>query len=94
MRLLIKNCRWIITQDEKRTILRDKSIVVEDGLIREIVDKPYGSFDHVLNAEDKAAMPGLINTHTHLSMTLLRGYADDMKLKEWLETRIWPLEKG
>ena len=93
MRLLIKNCRWIITQDEKRTILRDKSIVVEDGLIREIVDKPYGSFDHVLNAEDKAAMPGLINTHTHLSMTLLRGYADDMKLKEWLETRIWPLEK-
>ncbi|MEM3079784.1 MAG: amidohydrolase, partial [Thermoproteota archaeon] len=93
MRLLIKSCRWIITQDENRSVLRNKSIIVEDGLIREIVEKPYGSFDHVVDGEDKAAMPGLINTHTHLSMTLLRGYADDMKLKEWLETRIWPLER-
>ncbi|MDD1678137.1 MAG: amidohydrolase family protein [Methanomicrobiales archaeon] len=38
------------------------------------------------------AIPGLVNTHTHAAMTLLRGYADDMHLSEWLETRIWPLE--
>jgi 5-methylthioadenosine/S-adenosylhomocysteine deaminase len=37
-------------------------------------------------------MPGLVNTHTHAAMTLLRGYADDMPLQEWLTTRIWPLE--
>ena len=37
-------------------------------------------------------MPGLVNTHTHAAMTLLRGYADDMPLQEWLGTKIWPLE--
>ncbi|MDD1672157.1 MAG: amidohydrolase [Methanomicrobiales archaeon] len=38
------------------------------------------------------ALPGLVNTHTHAAMTLLRGYADDMNLQEWLEQKIWPLE--
>jgi 5-methylthioadenosine/S-adenosylhomocysteine deaminase len=37
-------------------------------------------------------LPGLVNTHTHAAMTLLRGYADDMPLQEWLGTKIWPLE--
>ncbi|HVP24793.1 MAG TPA: amidohydrolase [Methanomicrobiales archaeon] len=37
-------------------------------------------------------IPGLVNTHTHAAMTLLRGYADDMPLQEWLTTKIWPLE--
>ena len=37
-------------------------------------------------------IPGLVNTHTHAAMTLLRGYADDMPLREWLEGKIWPLE--
>jgi len=38
------------------------------------------------------AIPGLVNTHTHAAMALLRGYADDMPLQEWLTTKIWPLE--
>jgi 5-methylthioadenosine/S-adenosylhomocysteine deaminase len=37
-------------------------------------------------------IPGLVNTHTHAAMTLMRGYADDMPLREWLEGKIWPLE--
>ncbi|MBO0887856.1 amidohydrolase [Candidatus Bathyarchaeota archaeon] len=37
-------------------------------------------------------IPGLINTHTHLSMSLFRGYADDLELRDWLEKKIWPLE--
>jgi 5-methylthioadenosine/S-adenosylhomocysteine deaminase len=37
-------------------------------------------------------IPGLVNTHTHASMTLMRGFADDMPLKDWLTTKIWPLE--
>lgn len=37
-------------------------------------------------------IPGLVNTHTHAAMTLMRGYADDMPLQEWLTTKIWPLE--
>ena len=38
------------------------------------------------------AIPGFVNAHTHASMTLLRSYADDMKLMDWLEQMIWPIE--
>jgi 5-methylthioadenosine/S-adenosylhomocysteine deaminase len=37
-------------------------------------------------------LPGLVNAHTHLAMTLFRGYADDMRLQPWLEEKIWPVE--
>ena len=39
-----------------------------------------------------ALLPGLVNAHTHAAMTLLRGYADDLPLMEWLEKHIWPAE--
>ena len=45
-----------------------------------------------LNAKDKAAVPSLVNGHTHAAMTLFRGYGDDMKLQEWLQEKIWPIE--
>lgn len=46
----------------------------------------------MIDCSGKVLIPGLINTHTHLSMTLFRGYADDLELAEWLEKKIWPLE--
>ncbi len=46
----------------------------------------------VIEASGKAALPGLVNCHTHASMTLLRGYADDLPLMKWLKDKIWPLE--
>ena len=39
-----------------------------------------------------AAMPGLMNAHTHSAMSMLRSYADDMPLMPWLEEKIWPIE--
>lgn len=48
--------------------------------------------DIVIDGSDRIAVPGLVNTHTHAAMTLLRGYADDMPLQEWLSQKIWPLE--
>jgi 5-methylthioadenosine/S-adenosylhomocysteine deaminase len=48
--------------------------------------------DDVIDGRGKLAIPGLINCHTHLAMTLLRGYADDMELMQWLREKIWPLE--
>jgi len=48
--------------------------------------------DTVIEAGDMAALPGLVNAHTHAAMTLLRSYADDLPLKQWLEERIWPRE--
>ncbi len=48
--------------------------------------------DRVLDGRGLIALPPLMNAHTHCAMALLRGYADDMRLQEWLETKIWPLE--
>ncbi|HLE60012.1 MAG TPA: amidohydrolase family protein, partial [Thermoanaerobaculaceae bacterium] len=47
----------------------------------------------VLDAGGGIILPGFVNTHTHLAMTLLRGLADDLPLMEWLEKHIWPTER-
>jgi len=93
MSILLKDCSWVVTQNASRDIVRDKSIYVEDGMIREIASKVPHEADHVIECKDKIVMPGLINTHTHLPMTLLRGYVDDTPLQEWLEKKIWPTER-
>lgn len=67
------------------------SIYIEGNRIAEIGNKVEA--DIVIDGRKKAALPGLVNAHTHAAMTLLRSYADDMMLQEWLETRIWPAEK-
>ena len=52
-------------------------------------EEPY---EQVIDARGKLAIPGLVNAHTHASMTLLRSYADDMSLMDWLNKMIWPIE--
>jgi len=93
MSILLKDCSWIVTQNASREVLRDNSIYMEDGIIREIASKIVHEADRVIECKDKIVMPGLINTHTHLPMTLLRGYVDDVPLQEWLEKKIWPTER-
>lgn len=69
------------------------SILIEDDKIIEINNKiDFNNADKVINAENKILMPGMVNTHTHLSMTLLRGLADDLPLDIWLNEHIWPME--
>ncbi|WP_407307628.1 amidohydrolase [Desulfosporosinus sp. SB140] len=48
--------------------------------------------DRILNLPNDVVMPGLINTHTHAAMTLLRSYADDLPLMPWLHDKVWPFE--
>ena len=57
------------------------------------VGEVRGTADVVLEARKKLVMPGLVNAHTHLSMCLLRGRAEDLPLRRWLEERIWPVER-
>ena len=79
---------------------KEKDIYIEGSLIEEISDSESGSgkagagieAEFVIDGKEKAAIPGLFNAHTHAAMTLLRGYADDMPLHEWLSTKIWPVE--
>jgi 5-methylthioadenosine/S-adenosylhomocysteine deaminase len=79
------------------TILGDEikkgSVLVENDKIVEITTKKDAHCaDEVINGEKKVLMPGLVNTHTHLSMTLMRGLADDLPLETWLNDHIWPVE--
>ncbi len=85
--IIIKDA--IIIADE----IKKGSLLIQDDKIVEISDK-IGSMDaeEVINAEGKVLTPGLVNTHTHLSMTLMRGLADDMSLDTWLNNHIWPVE--
>ncbi len=48
--------------------------------------------DQIIDLPEDVIMPGLINTHTHAAMTMLRSYADDLPLMPWLQTKIWPFE--
>jgi 5-methylthioadenosine/S-adenosylhomocysteine deaminase len=81
-----------VTQNKNREVLRNASILVHDGGIREIGKGAKSSADIEVDGKGKIALPGLINAHTHLSMTLFRGFADDMQLQDWLQKKIWPLE--
>ncbi|MBI5253043.1 MAG: amidohydrolase [Euryarchaeota archaeon] len=87
--MILKNCSWIVTQNQKREILRNKDVLIDDEII-EIGPNLKG--EEAIDCSGKALLPGLINAHTHLAMTLLRGYADDMLLQDWLQNKIWPLE--
>lgn len=79
------------------TIVSDKihkaSILIVDNKIQEISNSLSKSdADKVIDAEDKIAIPGLVNTHSHAAMTLLRGVGDDQSLDTWLNEYIWPKE--
>jgi len=94
--ILVENA-LIITQNEKRGILKGDILIEENkilkvGKIDSKTKRRVKNEGEVIEGKNKAALPGLVNSHTHLAMTLLRGYADDMELHEWLTTKIWPLE--
>jgi len=91
LEVLIKGLKYVVTQDDERRILRGASILIKDGMIEEVGDVK-GPVDDVINGSDMVAIPGLINTHSHIPMTLLRGVADDMDLFPWLQEKIWPME--
>ena len=90
------DARWVIPIEPHGVVLERHALVMKAGVIvdllpqaaarrryraREIVSLPH----HVL-------MPGMVNLHTHAAMTLLRGYADDLPLMDWLQQHIWPAE--
>lgn len=79
------------------TILSDSiqknSVLIVDNKIQEIGDNlSVNDADVVIDGHDKITMPGLINTHSHVAMTLLRGVGDDQDLQTWLNDYIWPRE--
>jgi 5-methylthioadenosine/S-adenosylhomocysteine deaminase len=70
------------------------TLVIEDDAIYGVYEgkKIPIAVDRTIDMNNKAILPGFINTHGHTAMSLLRGYADDLPLQEWLEEKMWPLE--
>jgi len=91
--LILTDIDYILTMDEKLTEFRNGDIVIRDGKIIDIGEnKKNEYFGKTIVCKNRIAIPGLINTHTHAAMTLLRGYGSDNPLKVWLEEYIWPAE--
>jgi 5-methylthioadenosine/S-adenosylhomocysteine deaminase len=91
--ILIKNAKYVLTQNAKRRILENADVLVEGNLISAVGKgiKEKGA-EFILDGRRKAIIPGLVNAHTHAAMVLFRGLADDMELQKWLEKEIWPAE--
>ena len=87
---------WIIPVDPPRAALTGHAVVVEAGLIREVLPAQLARSRYPdarrIELPGHALIPGLINLHTHAAMTLMRGLADDRALMDWLQNHIWPVE--
>ncbi|MGI9311667.1 MAG: TRZ/ATZ family hydrolase [bacterium] len=90
--------RWLIPVDESASVLEDHALVIADDRIADLGPLPTMRERHRAAEEialpDHALLPGLVNAHTHAAMSLLRGYADDLPLMEWLQQHIWPAESA
>ncbi len=86
----------VVTMDGSRRVIDNGGVAIKDGRIAAVgtaaeMDLNYGS-RQVIEAQGKVVIPGLINGHTHVPMTLFRGIADDLDLQEWLTKYIFPAE--
>ncbi len=89
---VIKNGN-VITMDEKRNKQIEKlDIVIQDDTIIKLEPTYLGDADEIIDASSKIVMPGLINCHTHLGMSLFRCTNDNYNLNDWLNKKIWPIE--
>jgi 5-methylthioadenosine/S-adenosylhomocysteine deaminase len=96
--MILVKAGYVVTQNKKRQIIKDGAVLIKGdkifdlGKCEEMEKKYKGRITKAIGGKNCVAMPGLINTHTHLAMVLLRGYADDLPLEEWWFKKIFPAE--
>ena len=94
---LLIEARWIIPVEPHDTTLEGHALAVDKGRILDLLPaaeaKTRYQARRQVSLDQHVLFPGLINLHTHAAMTLLRGYADDLNLMDWLSQRIWPAER-
>src|SRR6266853_3392668 len=86
----------VVTMDGSRRVIENGGVAIKGGRIVAVdstaaIDRNYAARE-VVNASGKVVIPGLINGHTHVPMTLFRGLADDLDLQEWLTKDSFPAE--
>ncbi|MCP3689405.1 MAG: amidohydrolase family protein, partial [Gammaproteobacteria bacterium] len=90
--------QWVVTVNPEFEVLTDYAIVIKGSRIHDLLPAAdinkleYYQQAEVFDLPGQVVMPGLINSHTHASMSLLRGLGDDLPLMEWLDKHIWPAE--
>ena len=93
---LLIDARWVIPVEPAGRVLEHHSVAVRDGRILAMLPaaEAHAAYHatECVALPDHALIPGLVNLHTHASMALMRGLADDMALEPWLQDRIWPAE--
>ena len=96
--LLIRDA-IIVTMNEKNEsgdrgdVIVGGNLVIENDKISYIgKEVPHKKFDRIIDGKGKVVIPGIINTHTHVPMTVFRGLADDMNFEEWFFDTILPVE--
>ena len=91
-RILLHHCRALL-MDEENTLLDPAYVVVEGERIASVSStRPQGPFAQEIDCGGNVLMPGLVNAHTHIPMTLMRGYAGGCDLHTWLNDWIFPAE--
>jgi 5-methylthioadenosine/S-adenosylhomocysteine deaminase len=92
---LLIEARWIATVDTD-LVLKNHAIAVNNGRILAVLPTSEARSRFLaaerVTLDEHILIPGLVNLHTHAAMTLLRGIADDLPLREWLQEHIWPAE--
>ena len=93
---LLIDARWIIPVNPPGRVLEHHSVAVRDARIHAVLPTAKAHADYLaaehVTLPGHALIPGLVNLHTHASMALMRGLADDMAQTQWLQDRIWPAE--
>lgn len=97
-KILIEN-GTILTMDENETVYEKGYLWIVDDKILDTGDgeapiEYQSEADKIFNSRHFAVIPGMVNSHTHLFQSFIRGLADDKPLLKWLETAIWPVAKG
>lgn len=92
MNVLIKNITLISMSSNREKIEYNIDVEIEDGVIKKI-GKGISSRGYVIDGTGKVLLPGFINCHNHLPMSLFRETVDGYSLQDWLEKFIWPNEK-
>ena len=91
--ILIKNANLISMSENKEKIIYGIDVLIENNLIKKIEENINENVDKIIDATGKFLIPGLINTHAHIPMSIFRETVDGYKTQEWLEKKIWPMEE-
>lgn len=93
MKILIKNANLISMSEKREKFESNIDILIKDNKIVKIARNIQEEAQKVIDATGKIVMPGLINTHSHIGMSIFRETLEGYTTQDWLQQKIWPMEE-